>query len=95
MPPARVEHRSGPARFEAFSGMPVMQRMPPLNSERPNVDGRRCDLATFTRIVVSKKEKAYFVEKQTKMRGDATPGHTAFKDGRLFFKNQSPPQGQR
>ena len=24
MPPAHVEHRSGPARFEAFPGVPVI-----------------------------------------------------------------------
>ena len=67
-----------------------MRGMPGENAERLYFDGRHGGLATFTRKVMSKNDKGSFLEKKTSLRGNATPGHTAFKKGRFFEKQKLP-----
>ena len=69
--------------------MTWMRGMTQMKSERVYFVGRHCDLATFTRNVVSKNEKgSVFGNKKPSLRGNATPGHTVFKKGRSFENKQ-------
>ena len=90
LPQARVEHRSGPARFVAFprlGWMPRMPRMPVMSSERLFFDGRHSDLQTFTREVLSKNDIC-------PARQRPTPEPPASKKVN-FFTNKNAPARQR